>query len=441
VFVFIYGGGLTSGSAVDKEYTNNTHKLSAAEDIIVVTVNYRVGPLGFFASEPETRNNCPGAMNTTGGMNGALDVLMGLSWVFDHISSFGGDPDRITLGGESGGSQIVCFLAHSPLIVPLRIHNFIFESGSCVGPWEPDTMEVSLSNSKKYLSELKHKHPSDFSTYPTDYESLKQLPAKYLLDVDFGFDTTSKIAGLDGYLLDQLPRKSDLAVSMTSRALLGTNDLDSYCGPPWDCTNYANRSQLVEYIALLGFGLNDSASIVDYYHRNRGLSVPSCAYEIGYQYGGCDKSPASVWTRIFWQIQRDVSVACPTEWLARKFAQHNSQQTDAVFLYWEDLKHKNYSCTQDYHGGELQILFGNKRDMLPNVTKSVQDHWGSFMKGSVPWDAFQVDKDNYWSINYPKNESHMGAKYADYFTCGFWAEYIERSAENMAKFEKFGWFC
>lgn len=146
---------------------------------------------------------------------------------------------------------------------------------------------------------------------------------------------------------------------------------------------------------------------------------------------------------MFWQITRDVGVACPIQSLAVKFAKHISTSTDrdTVYLYWEDLKSKGFGCSQDYHGGELDILFGNQRGALPQVTALIQNDWGSFMADSAPWNAFTVSKDNYLSIQYPANNSITGTQYVRYFACDFWENYIRAKPENLAKYERFGWYC
>ena len=81
-----------------------------SENIVVVSVNYRLGALGFFASE-ELKQEGP----ATGGLNGVHDILAALKFVKKYISAFGGDPNKVTLGGESSGSVSSCILAFSPL--------------------------------------------------------------------------------------------------------------------------------------------------------------------------------------------------------------------------------------------------------------------------------------------------------------------------------------
>jgi len=230
-------------------------------------------------------------------------------------------------------------------------------------------------------------------------------------------------------------------VGSGSRALLGTNDLDSTCAPPYDCTNYKTRDALVDKVASTGFGA-DAAAIVEYYSTTSELSTPTCASEAKFLEWGCSgEEVASDWTRMFWQITRDVGVSCPIQLLARKFANLTRGPPDSVFLYWEDLKTNDFGCTQDYHGGELNILFGNSVDAVPGVTRLIQDRWGSFVRGGAPWEAFSAKRDNFFSIGYPAETSAMGSAYGVNFACDFWERYIARGPANLAKFEQFGWQC
>lgn len=108
VMVWIHGGGFTEGSS-RLVFPGVTHLYSgrrlAERDVVVVTLNYRLGPLGFFAhpdligSDPEYK---------TAGNYGFLDQVRALEWVRDNVANFGGDPENITLFGQSAGGISVC---------------------------------------------------------------------------------------------------------------------------------------------------------------------------------------------------------------------------------------------------------------------------------------------------------------------------------------------
>jgi para-nitrobenzyl esterase len=119
VMFWIHGGGLTGGAGSDYDPT----PLLAPGNVIVVTINYRLGYLGFFA---ET------ALDTEGhdaGNYGLMDQQFAMQWVQDNIAAFGGDPSNVTIFGESaGGHSVYCNLA-SPTAAGLFSHA-IAESGS-----------------------------------------------------------------------------------------------------------------------------------------------------------------------------------------------------------------------------------------------------------------------------------------------------------------------
>lgn len=125
VFVYIFGGGLVEGSGAVPVYDGEG---LASKGLVVVTINYRVGVLGFFV-HPELQAE---SEHHAGGNYGFLDELAALQWVHDNIAAFGGDPNCVTIAGQSAGSGGVHALIASPLAKGL-IHRGIEESGSAVG--------------------------------------------------------------------------------------------------------------------------------------------------------------------------------------------------------------------------------------------------------------------------------------------------------------------
>ena len=126
VLVYIYGGGFRSGGAGCAIYDGTA---MAKKDIVFVTINYRVGVFGFLA-HPELSKE---SANKTSGNYALLDMIAALKWVKENIASFGGDPNRVTIAGQSAGAFAVNFLAASPLAKGL-IHGAIAESGGSILP-------------------------------------------------------------------------------------------------------------------------------------------------------------------------------------------------------------------------------------------------------------------------------------------------------------------
>jgi para-nitrobenzyl esterase len=131
VFVWIYGGGFNMGSTSSPVYSGE--KL-AGKGVVFVSIAYRVGKLGFFA-HPELSAESP---NHVSGNYGLLDMIAGLKWIQKNISAFGGDPDMVTIFGESAGGIAVSMLCASPLAKGL-FRGAISESGGSFGPPRPTT--------------------------------------------------------------------------------------------------------------------------------------------------------------------------------------------------------------------------------------------------------------------------------------------------------------
>ena len=125
VYFWIHGGGNSGGSASYDSY--NGTNIAGRSDMVVVSVNYRLGPLGWFA-HPSLRSGEPGDEMDDSGNYGTLDIVKALEWLRDNIEAFGGDPDNVTVAGESAGAINVFSLLISPPAEDL-FHRAIAQSG------------------------------------------------------------------------------------------------------------------------------------------------------------------------------------------------------------------------------------------------------------------------------------------------------------------------
>ena len=129
VLFFIHGGGNTAGSSskrVGGQAMYDGERLAASNEAVVVTINYRLGPLGYLtlpslAAESE---------HASAGNYGLLDQIAALAWVRDNIGAFGGDPARVLVFGESGGAVDTCMMVATPLAAGL-FSAALMESGAC----------------------------------------------------------------------------------------------------------------------------------------------------------------------------------------------------------------------------------------------------------------------------------------------------------------------
>ena len=130
VMVWIHGGGFVLGEGVQTDGATSGTKLAETENVVVVSMNYRLGPFGFLAHTTLTAES---EWNASGNY-GLMDQVAALRWVRENIRAFGGDPDNITIFGESAGAFSTCALVTSPRAAGL-FHRAIMQSGSCERPW------------------------------------------------------------------------------------------------------------------------------------------------------------------------------------------------------------------------------------------------------------------------------------------------------------------
>lgn len=183
VMFWIHGGGFTrgagSGAAYDGEFL-------ARKGVVVVTINYRLGIFGFFAHPALTAESGHHAS----GNYGLLDQIAALHWVKKSIAAFGGDPDRVTIFGESAGSWAVSELMASPLAKGL-FQRAIGESGGSFSPM------TSLADGEKAGEKLVA------STQGTTNDVLKALRAVSAQDLLKAGSSEVVRAIVDGFVLPQ----------------------------------------------------------------------------------------------------------------------------------------------------------------------------------------------------------------------------------------------
>ena len=164
VMVWIHGGAFTEGSGEVAVYDGAE---LAKKGLVIVTINYRLGALGFLTHPELTRESTRNAS----GNYGLLDVVAALEWVRKNIASFGGDPQRVTIAGQSAGASAVHALMASPLAKGL-FHRAIAESGSGVGRRTRNLAEAENDGAK--FAESKNAR---------SIHDLRAIPAKDLTSV------------------------------------------------------------------------------------------------------------------------------------------------------------------------------------------------------------------------------------------------------------------
>jgi len=187
VLVYFYGGGFVAGDGSEPRYDGES---MARRGIVVVTMSYRLGVFGFLA-HPELSREAPYGGS---GNYGLLDQVAALRWVHDNIAAFGGDPRRITIGGESAGSVSASALMASPLSREL-IAGAIGESGSILGALPAVPLTDAEATGLKFASQAG----------ASSLTALRAQPAAQLLEVAGKFGASEFKRTIDHHLFPKSP--------------------------------------------------------------------------------------------------------------------------------------------------------------------------------------------------------------------------------------------
>ncbi|MDB5063152.1 MAG: esterase [Mucilaginibacter sp.] len=217
VIVWIYGGGFVSGGTNVPIYDGEA---LAKKGVILVSVPYRVGIFGFFA-HPELTKESP---NHTSGNYGLMDLAAALKWVQKNIAAFGGDPNNVTIAGQSAGSMNVNYLVASPLAKGL-FQRAIAESGAQMlpGPFSATSLEQAEKSGIKAAEALHASSLAELSKLSAD-DLLKQNSFRPIID---------------GYFLPQTPLEIFAASKENQVPLLtGWNEDDAFVGKLKNAVEY-----------------------------------------------------------------------------------------------------------------------------------------------------------------------------------------------------------
>src|SRR5258707_5875710 len=220
VLVYIYGGGFTIGSGGMALYGGEN---VAKDGAIFVNFNYRLGALGFMA-HPELAKESP---QRASGNYGLLDQVAARQGISPNVARFGGDPDNVTISGQSAGSSSVAFLQASPLAKGL-FHRAVGFSGSPFGNADPLPTRTEAEKAGLAIQEtLEVKSLSE----------LRELPADKIVavqrDCQLGCAGTVRVGpSIDGYFLPDSPaaifaagRQNDVSLLIGFTRDESSNDL------------------------------------------------------------------------------------------------------------------------------------------------------------------------------------------------------------------------
>jgi para-nitrobenzyl esterase len=187
VYVFIHGGSFVRGDGSQPAYDGES---MATEGIVYVSINYRLGVFGFMAHPELSKESGHGSGNY-----GLLDQVAALKWIKENIAAFGGDPNLITIGGESVGAQSVTAHMVSPLSKEL-FSRVIAESGSIV---DNRTVISSLTRSEALGTEV------SMAAKTSNIATLRSLSASRILKIASKGNPRRFIPAIDGYFFKEDP--------------------------------------------------------------------------------------------------------------------------------------------------------------------------------------------------------------------------------------------
>ena len=356
VLVYIHGGAFISGGSACPVYDGEA---LAKKGVVVVNFNYRLGAFGYMAHPTLSEES---AQQVSGNCN-LLDMMAALKWVQRNIAAFGGDPDNVTIAGQSAGAVAASYLSSSPLAKDL-FHKIIAESGSSFfrASNNPDTF--SLESAEKKGVALAN------ALNGTTLEELRETPAEKILKATQGFDLPT----IDGYVIEENSVSTyEKGTQIDVPILLGWNKDDLEGGL---ITKTAFRENVQNR-----FGELSEAFLAEYPATSDEHATQSMAYMV-----------------------RDENIGLGMRTWAK--SQHKTGKSK-VFLYnfHRDLPgNSNGRDFGAFHSGEIPYA-NNNLHMLDrpwteidhDIADIMWDNWVSFMKNGDPnrsglpqWDPYDA---------------------------------------------------
>jgi para-nitrobenzyl esterase len=355
VMVFFHGGGLTTGTGNSTTYANTA---LPRKGVVVVTVNSRLGPIGYMAHPALSKES---GRNASGNY-GTLDLIASLRWVKDNIRQFGGDPNNVLIFGESGGGSKTLSVLSAPMSKGL-FHKAIVESGSALSsPARTTTLEKGEAAGQRISAKLGLDKSAD---------ELAALRAAKWEDViaaagDRAVDFNANVV-VDGYILPQ---------SVHDTLKNGKqHDVPMIVG-----ANEGEQRELQETVPMLGNLMSNTAKskvyVYNFAHVPKGWrDLPCVAFhglELPYVFGNIPdglKSPTILFlsrgggcnTRDAGSDQTDVEVADNTMRMWAAFAKTGDPSVKGL-IQWPE-----YTESSDQYlriGQKLEVKKGVKTSFV-----------------------------------------------------------------------------
>ena len=387
VMVFIHGGAFFLGGSVQYDGT----RLSEEGDVIVVTLNYRLGTLGFL-SHP----SLDARRASLSGNDALRDQQLALRWVRRNIGAFGGDPNKVTMFGESAGAISACLHFVAPSSQRLA-RNIIMQSGACMGNLLVTPRESALARGERLVQEL--------CASATDAAAcLLERSAEEL--ALWGW-TPARSAGWAPSFSTE-----DDFMPDAPQTLLANGSFDRR-------VRVISGSNRDEYAFFQAIGQASPVTSVTALHALIDATFGALAADVKSAYPATDETANAVYV----QIMTDYLFRCP----ARQVARLVQRRGNPVYLY-------SFEQPPAFHTAELPYVFGapdaqaGAPVLVEPLRELIQTYWTSFARDGNPnvygqpsWPRYDATNDRHIVLKeMPVAGSGLARAQCDFWAARLW---------------------
>ncbi|CAF0841585.1 unnamed protein product [Adineta ricciae] len=384
VYVWIHGGSFISGAGAEYDavaFISTTMQHSIP--VVFVTINYRLGLLGFLADKGLYDERSGMNNKSTTGNYGVLDQMMALDWIKKNIRGFGGDAEQITIGGESAGGASVTILLTSSLVTNGTFQRAIIQSGA-VWPNAVSYLQDAINATGNVLRLL---------TNCKTLQCLRNLTTEEILTVQYiiGSKSIFSLAAnpvIDNYVIDDTMENNYVKGKFQKvPVLIGANTNESSL---FTCPAFNGSASIIQVQAFFHSSYN--ATIVD--------RIPSIYGPIA-----AANHPLTYLNIVF----SNSWLHCGSRRVASAFSKHG---LPSYFYTYNHLIPVAPPCFGVAHAAELVMLFPTALSTLfPHYNFTVEEqqfstsmmiYWANFIRTSNPnysgnlttWNAYETSSDN-----------------------------------------------
>ncbi|CAL8109300.1 unnamed protein product [Orchesella dallaii] len=411
ILIWIYGGGYMAGTATLDIY--NGEILAAENSVIVVGIQYRVGSFGFLYYGNE---DAPGNV-------GLWDQLMAMTWVKENAVRFGGDPESITLFGESAGGGSVSFHLLSPFSAKY-ITRGIIQSGTLNAPWSIMDNSTAKAIAKKLAADCNCTEATEADTLQCLREVSPQLISEKQWESYSPILNFPSAPTIDGTFLPEHPIDMLKKGNFTKELLIGSNLNEGTYFILYDYIQHFDKAgpNCLARDTYLG--------IVEDVYKNLS-SVEKDAIRFQYTHWEDPTDPCKV-TEKFADLVGDYYFICPTN----KFAEMYAAKNASVYYYFFTQR-TSLNPWGDWmgvmHADEIEYVFGaplnetKHTSAEKDLSRRIMKYFTTFAETGRPetegedWPLYTKAEPNYFILHSEKRGTGKGPRA---HTCAFWNEFM-----------------